>query len=350
MDASWARIAISAIAFTVLPAMSLVAQAATYRTANFIITAPTDEFARIVGEAAEEFRHDLSLAWTGRAMPRWGKPCPISCKVGNYPAGGATTFNFDRGEVYGWNMEVQGTPERILDSVLPHEVNHTIFACHFRRPLPRWADEGAASLIEHESERMRLEKLAIEATGGNRKIPLRTLLGMKNYPQDQRQVLTLYAQGYLLADYLIAKSSKAEYLKFLQTAHEQNWDTALSQHYAYRSVEQIEQEHDRWVLAGCPRDTTRPGEMLAANTPANPPVAARPASNRSMETRPAESRSLDNVVAANEPAATPASPRGFSLTRPFERRPANPVQPADLRVRGQSPESSQSLALLEEMS
>ncbi len=33
-------------------------------------------------------------------------------------------------------MEVIGTPERILDSVLPHEVTHTILATYFGRPLP----------------------------------------------------------------------------------------------------------------------------------------------------------------------------------------------------------------------
>ncbi|ODA34669.1 hypothetical protein [Planctopirus hydrillae] len=337
MDATRARIAIWAIAFLHCSLLSLAAQAASYRTPNFIVTAPTDEFARVVGEAAEEFRRDLCLSWTGREMPRWGKPCPISCKVGNYPAGGATTFNFDRGEVYGWNMEVQGTPERILDSVLPHEVNHTIFACYFRRPLPRWADEGAASLIEHESERMRLEKLAIEATGGRRKIPLRTLLGMKNYPQDQRQVLTLYAQGYLLADYLIAKSSKGEYLKFLQSAHERGWDQALQAHYGYSNVEQIEQEHDRWVLAGCPRQPTRPGEMLAGNNSQSAPEL------QATRTQPPASLAS---VASNSPG-TANEPRGFSLTRPFERRSATSSNIDNLRVRGQNPETSQAAAILD---
>ena len=68
-------------------------------------------------------------------------------------AGGATTFMFDRGEVFGWRMSIQGSAERILDSVLPHEITHMIFASHFRQPLPRWADEGGATSVEHVSER-----------------------------------------------------------------------------------------------------------------------------------------------------------------------------------------------------
>ena len=59
-------------------------------------------------------------------------------------------------------MSIQGSRQRILDSVLPHEVTHTIFASHFRQPLPRWADEGACTTVEHASERAKQEKMLIE--------------------------------------------------------------------------------------------------------------------------------------------------------------------------------------------
>ena len=49
-------------------------------------------------------------------------------------------------------MTVEGSLERILNSVLPHEVTHTIFAAKFGRPLPRWADEGGAVLSEDATE------------------------------------------------------------------------------------------------------------------------------------------------------------------------------------------------------
>jgi len=179
-------------------------------------------------------------------------------------AGGATTFNFQNGEVYGWKMDIQGSEERILDSVLPHEINHTIFACYFRRPLPRWADEGAASLIEHGSERLRLRKIHDQVMGTSRKIPLKTLLEMKNYPQDKQQVLTLYAEGHSLADFLIQKSDKPSYIKFLQVAHEEGWPTALQQ-YNYSSVDALERDWDKWVLAGNPALNAPAGTLLASN-------------------------------------------------------------------------------------
>ena len=78
--------------------------------------------------AAEFYRRELAIEWLGEALPRWYRPCPISVKVGQIGAGGATTFTFEGGEVFGWRMNVQGSLERILDSVIPHEVRHTIFA------------------------------------------------------------------------------------------------------------------------------------------------------------------------------------------------------------------------------
>jgi hypothetical protein len=120
--------------------------AAGYRTRNFVVTAPTPQIAQQVGDAAEHYRRELAVEWLGCELPAWYAPCPIQVKVGQIGAGGATTFNFapdQKGvmQVYGWDMKIQGSLERILDSVLPHEVSHTIFACYRAGPMkgpPRW--------------------------------------------------------------------------------------------------------------------------------------------------------------------------------------------------------------------
>jgi hypothetical protein len=243
---------------------ALASLGAGYRTPNFVVTAPTAQLAKQVGDAAEVYRRELAIDWIGEPLPgNWSSPCPISVNVGSMGARGETKFNFQNGEVYGWKMEIYGTEERILDSVLPHEINHTIFASHFRRPLPRWADEGAASLIENESERMRLRKIHDQVMNTTRKIPLRTLLEMKNYPKDNQQILTLYAEGHSLADYLIQRSNKRTYLKFLQVAHEQGWSHALATIYQFDSIEALERVWDEWVVAGSPALKIPKGTQLA---------------------------------------------------------------------------------------
>lgn len=271
MDARALRV--TALLVALCPAVAL---SATCRTENFVVTAPTPEFAKQVGEAAEYYRHHVAIAWLGEPLPgRWSQPCPIHCKVGQIGAGGATTFTFQRGksgqmEVFGWNMEIQGTEQRILDSVLPHEISHMIFACHFRRPLPRWADEGAATLVEHESERMRQTKLLNQVINTSRKIPLRELLSIKEYPRNMQDVLTLYAEGYSLADYLVQKKGehgRAAFLSFLADALKtdslQQWEKAFQKHYGMSSLQEVEHEWTGWVMAGSPPLTSPDGTLLA---------------------------------------------------------------------------------------
>ena len=235
-----------------------LARAAEYRTPNFIAIAPTEEFAKEVAFTAERWRVRLAKEWLGQELPKWFKPCPIQVNVGSMlGAGGSTTFNFDtnrrtgRPEVFGWDMKVQGTRERILDSVIPHEVSHTIFASHFRRPLPRWADEGAATLAEHDEEQRR-QDLHLKQVWNSHKIPLKSLLAMTEYPREMRDVMTLYAQGYSLADYLVQKRGKSVYLQFLDEAETIGWEKALRKHYEIEGVEALEGTWGNWVLAGSP--------------------------------------------------------------------------------------------------
>lgn len=252
-----------AVLCSILVWVSASTMGANVNSTNFSVTAQDPAFAKQVAEAAEIYRKELAIAWTGKEMPRWSSRCPIQVKAGHLGASGATTFQFDRGEVYGWRMEVQGTEERILDSVLPHEINHTVFACYFRRPLPRWADEGAASLIEHESERGRLKKIHEQVMSTNKKIPLKKLLAMKDYPSDQQQVLTLYAEGYSLADFLIQQSDRRKYLQFLSQAFADGWERALRDQYGYERIDLLEKELEQWILAGSPDLNTPEGSLLA---------------------------------------------------------------------------------------
>jgi len=248
-----------------------VAPGAEFKTTNFQVSAPTPEVARKVGEAAEQFRRQIALEWLGKELPRWSARCPIKVRVGQIGAGGATTFNFHpvpnrQAEVCDWNMEVQGSLERILDSVIPHEVSHTIFACYFRRPLPRWADEGAATLVEIESER-RIQTLTVNETiNTRRRIPLRQLLAMKEYPSDQGALRVLYAQGYSLAQLLVQEGGKQRYLAFLEDAHRTNWDQAIARHYPHKNVEGLEQHWQKWVMAGSPELSREPGLLIADGT------------------------------------------------------------------------------------
>lgn len=284
---------------------------ATYRTPNFVVDAPTAEIAQQAAVTAERCREEIAIDWLGQPLPRWYKPCPITVKIGQIGAGGATTFSFDRGEVFGWKMTVQGSLERVLDSVIPHEVSHTIFACHFRRPLPRWADEGAATLVEHESEQRRQRLLLKQVLESNRRIPLKQLLAMKEYPEDMQNVLALYAEGYSLADFLVQHGGKVRYLQFLEDAHHNGWEAAVQHHYQCGNVEDLERHWDDWIIAGSPRIVQPEGQMLAAARPDADGSAAnesRPVV-RSQSPEPPRTAAVNQAQAQNSQWDTISQPR-----------------------------------------
>ncbi len=249
---------------------------ASYRTPNFLVQAPTPELAREIGGAAEAFRRDLAIEWLGREMPGWASRCPITVRVGrNLGAGGATSFMFDGGEVFGWRMNIQGSRERILDSVLPHEITHTIFASHFRAPLPRWADEGACTTVEHESEKAKQKIMLVEFLQTGRGISFNRMFSMKEYPRD---VLPLYSQGYSLARFLIAQSGKQEFLAFVGDGMQsENWPSAVREHYGIASLWDLQGRWLDWVRQGSPEIT--PSDAPAAQLVAQTKPRMRPSPN-----------------------------------------------------------------------
>ncbi|ASV72793.1 hypothetical protein THTE_0191 [Thermogutta terrifontis] len=246
------------------------AAGASYPTPNFIIHCQDPQLARELGEAAEKYRKELAQLWLGRTLPDWSRPCPVTVHVGpNLGAGGATTFVFDRGEVYGWKMTIQGSRERLLDSVLPHEITHMILASHFRQPLPRWADEGAATTVEHISEREKHRRMLLEFLRTRRGIPFRHMFAMEEYPQD---IMPLYAQGYTLAEFLIQQGGHRKFIQFLEDGlKDNNWDAALARHYPYQDLGRLQLSWVDWVARGFPQlapvsmPTAPEATLVAAN-------------------------------------------------------------------------------------
>ncbi|MDA1049414.1 MAG: hypothetical protein O3C40_02900 [Planctomycetota bacterium] len=239
------------ISAAALLAAAFLSLGAGYRTENFIVTAPTQDVARDVAETAEQMRHDLAIEWLGHEIAPWQDKCPITVHVGAHlGAGGATSFMFENGHPFGWTMTIQGSRARILDSVLPHEVTHTIFATHFGRPLPRWADEGACTTVEDVSERQKQHDMLYEFLTTHRGIAFNEMFAMSEYPND---VLPLYSQGYSLARYFIAQGGKRKFIDYVGDGMKwNNWTKATQRHYGYGSLSDLQVTWLDWVRRGSP--------------------------------------------------------------------------------------------------
>jgi hypothetical protein len=194
------------------------------------LTHPTPQIAQRVGEWAEYYRREKAILWLGKEMPTWGQPCPLKVTVTYNGSGGATSFAFDRGRILSIDMNIEGTLDRLVASVLPHEVTHTVFAYHFRCPVPRWADEGGSVLSEDEQERNRHDGLVRQILKSpGRAILLRRLFSLKEYPSD---VMCLYAQGYSVANFLVQSSNRATFLNSSTPTR----DRAVQTQYRYQSA------------------------------------------------------------------------------------------------------------------
>ncbi len=257
---------------------------AQYRTTNFVVTAPQPALAKQVGDLAEKYRNDLAVRWLGQPLPKWPQPCPIQVEIQPH-AGGETSFAFQpgadgRSQPFDWRMKIYGSPERILDSVLPHEITHTIFATHYGRPLPRWADEGACTTVEHSVEKEKNHRMLMQFLNSNRGIPFNHMFAMKQYPRD---ILPLYAQGYSLAKYLIMQRGHRHFVNFVGEGMEQEvpgqesqtWNQVTKKYYGFNDLSDLQVRWLLWVKKGSnPIGRTD----LAANTP-TAPVPTNPVTN-----------------------------------------------------------------------
>ncbi len=215
---------------------------ASYPTTNFAVEAPTPEIAEKVGQWAEYYRREKAIQWLGKEMPNWPTPCPLRVRVTPSGASGATSFNFSGGGVW-QTMEIEGPLDRLIYSVLPHEITHTVFAHYFGRPVARWADEGGAVLSEDELEKSRHDAMVRQILNAGGAIRLGRLFSLKDYPRDPRDVGALYAQGYSVSDFLVGLNNRQTYLQFIWHGMDPNfgWDQAARAYYHFPTVSDLEQ-------------------------------------------------------------------------------------------------------------
>ena len=285
-------------------------------TRNFIVLDSSQQQADTMAEAAERYRSQLAKYWLGQELPDWPQPCPISVRASQrLGAGGSTSFTLIGGSVTGWRMQVQGSEERILDSVLPHEITHTILATHLAplgKPIPRWADEGACSTMEHASETSKHEKYLIQFLQEGRGIAFAEMFRMKEYPSD---IMPLYAQGYSVAKFLIEQSGPQAFVQFVESGmRTEDWVAALEQHYGYPLVGKLQTAWNQWVANG--RGAIQPYTAVALGLSRRSVAIAE---NSSRVTN-AQGVRLASAIAPIESSASPYQPA--IAARPVSSKPS----------------------------
>ena len=237
------------------------------RSRNFIVNAPNGN-AEMYAAALEYERYKRGVEVNGKGFPDWEKPAVVTINenpnVGN---GGATSFSFPAGQIgvpTGWTMEIGGSQERLLDSIIPHELNHMAFATEFGQPVPRWADEGSASFTEDASEKSKLHNFLIQELERKGGYSFNQLVTIMQYPPNNNNaMLMIYAQGLTMREYLETQKP-GEFASMMRDAfnlqNQRNpntqqpvydqrtaWETAIRNHYGYNSLGEFQQNWNQWV-------------------------------------------------------------------------------------------------------
>jgi hypothetical protein len=222
---------------------------ANYRTPNFSVDAATPELAQQVGSAAETWRRKLAIDWLGRELPAWPQRCHVAVRSAPHlPPGGRTRMLAEEGSATVWEMSLEGPLARILDSVLPHEMTHAVFATHFRRPLPRWADEGASTVVEAEAPRAEQQQRVTDILLSGTALTVAELLAADYEPENAS---AMYVQGYSLTTFFLDRGGKQKFVEFLdEGVNGAAWSEAVHRHYGFQSLGELQAQWLQWVMPG----------------------------------------------------------------------------------------------------
>lgn len=296
-----------------VPASGLISQQYVVETAHFRVMCQDAQFAKEVGAMAEAYRVHLAMHWLGRELRPWAEKVPLVVQTSpRLPASGETKYTLMGGDIRSIHMTVSGTKERILDSVLPHEMTHTVLATHFApsgKPVPRWADEGACTTVEHISERSKHDVMLVKFLTDGRGIPFSQLFAMREYPSPP-YLMPLYAQSYSLCAFLIAQGGPRRFVQFLEMGMQtDNWAQAVADSYGYAGLGRLKVAWNAWVSDGG-GDVARYTAASLGGAASNNPSIAAPGSGDIASVQP--SGNSVQGIAATDGAATMLAVTGSS--------------------------------------
>jgi len=235
-------------------------------SSNFVVYsvagAPTaDEIASLCEARCTELR----AKWLGlQTKAGWSKRCDVVlhrsresylAAVGKGGAGtlGSSLVQFDRGGIASRRIDLLAHDRSTTLSALPHELTHVVLADRFgQRALPRWADEGVATL-EDPAEKQRLHLVDLQrAVQAGRTPRLSEVLFAADYPPASQRAL-YYGSSLSLVRFLSTHDQPERVLDFVEKAMASGHQAALKEVYGIRSVEELEHQwlaHVQQQLSG----------------------------------------------------------------------------------------------------
>jgi hypothetical protein len=163
---------------------------------------------------------------------------------------GCTTVKKQGGQVLDRRIDIRLDRSNPLHGALRHELTHAVLADAVARySLPKWADEGMATLADSAEKRLGHQHDLVSAVADGKDVRLCEFLALADYPPVSRR-LYFYGQGLSLVSFLVERESPQQFLQFVETATAIGYDTAIREHYGFNGVDGLERAWRRKLIAG----------------------------------------------------------------------------------------------------
>ncbi len=221
----------------------------------------------------EQMRDRAYAFWLDRAeSPAWTPKCELVLHATGSDylrAAGrdqAATLGFSSVEWSGHHIVVRRIDIRAdragwCAGAFAHELMHVVMAEECAAcELPVWADEGMALMADPAAKRaLHLRDLS-SAYKCNSICPLAQFLSSTSYPC-RENIAVFYGQSLSLVQFLVARKSAPEFLRFLRLADQTGYEAALKKCYGIDGVADLERQ---WRKSLAP-----PKSQVAANRKAS---------------------------------------------------------------------------------
>ncbi len=207
---------------------------------NFIVLAPNDDLARAVLSQAELFRDQVAEELFGSKLPPNVGPAIIHLELSDTEDRG-TTWVVDHPDRKYHRIWLVTSRKHALGGTLRHEITHVVLATRFPKRLPKWAEEGMASLSDDPARRdTRQSVIDWYAETDNWPDLARTL---KREIIDSHDVAA-YSVAASVTDYLLSLKDTSTFVAFAAAARK-DLNAALNDYFGLRDVDELQARWQR---------------------------------------------------------------------------------------------------------
>ncbi|MBX9787675.1 MAG: hypothetical protein K2Y37_02065 [Pirellulales bacterium] len=222
-------------------------------TVNFRVCSAGDrESAERLAARCEELREHLSGVWLNkRPVAAWKVRCQIVVHAtdrqyeravgrGAESTVGSALIETEASKIVTRKIDLRPDRGTETQTALAHELTHIIIADRIdRSQLPPWADEGIAVLADCPAKQAAHFDDLRRGLDGDAAFRIGELFTLSHYPAPERMGV-FYGQSASLASFLVARGTPCEFVRFLELAAVEGYDSALSSVYSIGDVGQLE--------------------------------------------------------------------------------------------------------------